>query len=67
MRRTLRLGKSPVSQPIKGYSHRGFVIGWCAIILVAVAAFALLTLPLDYTSADLESAQAPAAGGSPRA
>ncbi len=44
--------------PIKGYSHRGFIAGWCAIMLVGVAAFGLLVLPLGHTRADLEKAPA---------
>ncbi len=40
------------SDPIKGYSHKGFIAGWCAIILVGIAGFSLLTLPLAYSSAE---------------
>ena len=38
------------SDPIKGYSHKGFIAGWCAIILVGITGFSLLTLPLAYSS-----------------
>lgn len=44
--------------PIKGYSHKGFVAGWCAIMLVGITGFGLLTLPLDYSSADFGAATA---------
>lgn len=58
MSKSIKLGTVTSSQPIKGYSHRGFVLGWCAIIVVGVMAFGLLTLPLGYTSAALEVSQA---------
>lgn len=38
------------SDPIKGYNHKGFIAGWCAIILVGITGFSLLTLPLAYSS-----------------
>lgn len=49
--------RSTSLQPIKGYSRRGFVLGWCAITVVGVMAFGLLTLPLGYSSAVLEVSQ----------
>ncbi|WP_196257824.1 hypothetical protein [Pelagibacterium limicola] len=52
MSRSLKLGGSAVSDPIRGYNRRGFVIGWCAITLTAVLSFGLLTQPLDFTSMD---------------
>jgi hypothetical protein len=55
---SIKLGNSASSRPIKGYSHKGFVMGWCAIMIVAVMAFGLLTLPLGHTRANLDTVQA---------
>lgn len=48
---------SPISAPIKGYSRKGFAIGWLAIVLVAAAGFAFATLTLSQTSPDLRVAE----------
>lgn len=50
-----KFGQIPASAPIKGYSHRGFIMGWCAIMVASITAFGLLALPLDFTRADVDT------------
>ncbi|WP_332716526.1 hypothetical protein [Pelagibacterium mangrovi] len=42
--------------PIKGYNRKGFVIGWVAIIALAIAGYALAASHLSPSSADLRLA-----------
>lgn len=37
--------------PIKGYSHRGFILGWVAIIALAAGSYAFAASQLSPTSA----------------
>ena len=41
---------------IKGFSRKGFVIGWIAIVCLVAAGFAMMTLPLNHASTDLRFA-----------
>ncbi|WP_421951430.1 hypothetical protein [Pelagibacterium sp.] len=47
---------SASSAPIKGYSRRGFVIGWLAIISLAVVGYLVASSQLSPTSAQLRLA-----------
>jgi hypothetical protein len=47
---------SASSAPIKGYNRRGFVIGWLAIIILAVAGYVLASSQLSSSSAHLRLA-----------
>lgn len=54
MSKTIKIGDVALSRPIKAYSHRGFVLGWCAITVVGVMAFGLLAVPLGHSRAEIE-------------
>lgn len=43
--------------PIRTHSRKGFIIGWIAIVLVGALAFALASMPLHYSQADLRIAR----------
>lgn len=44
------------SAPIRGYSRRGFIIGWVAIIVLAAAGYMLASSQLSPSSAQLRLA-----------
>ena len=48
--------RSRSSAPIKGYNRRGFVIGWFAIIVLAVVGYMLASSQLSPSSAHLRLA-----------
>jgi len=52
-RRPLRAASAA---PIKGYSHRGFLIGWLAIIALAAGSYAFASSQLSPSSAQLRLA-----------
>ncbi|WMT85876.1 hypothetical protein NO932_13190 [Pelagibacterium sp. 26DY04] len=51
-----RSAYSASTAPIKGYNRRGFVIGWVAIIALAVAGYAFASSHLSPSSAQLHLA-----------
>lgn len=54
----LRYRPSTIHAPIRGYSRKGFIVGWIAIVLLVSAGFTLATRPFTHSGLDLRFAGA---------